>query len=126
MNPKKVYLTGPISGRPREEYMAAFARAEALLKEYGYTPVNPTKFLVCRWPWLYKLLGYELALLYDIWRLFHCNYLYKLPGWKDSRGSNIEACAAYHMCIINIPHRHRTIIDLKMAKFMEKNENQTN
>ena len=117
---KKIYISGPISGRPRDIYMAQFERAAELLKSYGYDPVNPTKFWVCRWRWLYRMLGYELTLLYDVWRLLQCHQIYKIPGWRESRGCNIESCFAFHFQIFPIGTKLRDTIDKKMAKFIEK------
>ncbi len=87
---KKVYISGPISGLDREEYMARFAFAELLMKKEGYKVLNPTRLAPCREPWLYKLLGYKLTLLYDLWHLMRCTHIFMLPGWTDSKGSSIE------------------------------------
>ena len=60
---KRVYISGRISDLPREQYMTMFGIAEQMLRKKGYKPVNPTRFLMCRWPWLYRLLGYNVTLL---------------------------------------------------------------
>lgn len=117
---KRVYISGQMSGLPREEYLARFAKAEELLKEQGYTVVNPTKFFICRHLWAYRIVGYVGALLYDLWRLNKCDLIYKMPGWKQSRGANIESCWAFHMGAYLLPPKTRTAIDLKLAKFAEK------
>lgn len=96
---KKVFISGKISGRPRAEYLAEFRAAEERLRAMGYRVSNPTRTLVCRWPLLYRLLGYNLTLLLDLWLLMRCDFIYKLPGWKRSRGANIESCVAYHFKI---------------------------
>lgn len=117
---KRVYISGQMSGLPREEYIARFAKAEALLREEGYRVVNPASLLPSRWPWLYRMMGYRLTLLYDLWRLSKCDLIYKLPGWRDSHGANIESCWAYHQNIGLIYANTRQRIDLKMAKFIDK------
>ncbi len=83
----KVYLSGPISGLERDEYMARFAYAEELVRKDGYDVCNPTRLLPCRWPWLYRLMGYKLTLRYDIWHLKKCDRIFMLPGWVTSIGA---------------------------------------
>lgn len=122
-----VYISGRMTDivpgdavKNREAYMARFGEAERLLRNAGYWVINPTTFLPSSWPWLYGLLGYKLTLLYDLWRLSRCDYIYKIPGWRESRGANIESCWAFHFRIWLLPKKKREQIDLKMAKFIEK------
>lgn len=107
----KVYISGRISGLDKEEYTATFAKAESLLKAEGYIVVNPTRTYLCRWNWLYRFVGYRLTLLYDLWLLMHCDRIYKMPNWKESRGANIESCVAYHFNIWTIANWQREKID---------------
>ena len=92
---KKVYISGPISGLPREEYIEMFEEAERVLRAQGYRVLNPTRLAPCRWPWLYKLLGYRLTLAYDLWHLKRCRKIYKIPGWQQSRGARLESMKAH-------------------------------
>ena len=117
---KRVYISGQMTGLLREEYLARFARAEELLMQEGYEVANPTKFFICRHLWAYRIIGYVCAQLYDLWRLNKCDMIYKIPGWKQSRGANIESCWAFHMGVYLLPPKTRASIDLKMAKFIEK------
>ena len=117
----RVYISGPITGLEREEYFARFARAEEILQEEGYTTLNPTRLLPSRWPWLYRLMGYRLTLLYDLWRLSKCDLIYKMPGWKESHGANIESCWAYNNGIFSVPRLQREAIDKRMVKFIFRN-----
>ena len=117
---KRVYISGQMSGLPREEYLARFAKAENLLRQEGFTVVNPARLLPSRWPWLYRLMGYRLTLLYDLWRLSRCDLIYKIPGWKESHGANIESCWAYHQNICLLYTKTREKIDKKMAKFIDR------
>ena len=117
---KRVYISGQMSGLPREEYLARFAKAESLLRQEGFAVVNPARLLPSRWPWLYRLMGYRLTLLYDLWRLSHCDLIYKIPGWKESHGANIESCWAYHQNICLLYTKTREKIDKKMAKFIDR------
>ena len=117
---KKVYISGRISDLPREQYMTMFRIAEQMLRKKDYEPVNPTRFFMCKYIWLYRLLGYRLTLLYDLWRLMRCDLIYKLPGWQQSRGANIESCVAYHMKIWPVPESHTKNLDKLLAELIEK------
>ena len=117
----KVYISGPMSNLTREHYMELFRRAEQSLRARGYTKVvNPIRVWACRWPWLYRLVGYRLTLLYDLWLLMRCDQIYKLPGWRNSRGANIESCVAYHFKIWPVPESQTKRLDKRLAKLMEK------
>ena len=94
MKKVKVYLSGAISGRDRKEYLSQFANAEKHLRQLGYDVCNPTKALPCRFLWIYKLLGYKLTLLFDLWLLSRCNRIYMLSGSENSKGSFLEKVAA--------------------------------
>ena len=108
---EKVYISGPITGHDRDEYMAAFARAERLLKNNGYRVANPTRHPPCRWRWLYRIMGYRLTLLYDLALLMRCDRIFLLPGWKDSHGACIESFTAYHLRIRRLPSPMKDILD---------------
>ena len=117
---KRVYISGQMSGLPREEYLARFAKAEELLKEQGYRVMNPTKLLPCKWKWLYRMMGYRLTILFDLWMLSKCDLIYKIPGWKDSHGANIESCWAYHNNIALLFAKTREKIDKEMVRFISE------
>ena len=117
---KKVYISGRISDLPREQYMTMFRIAEEMLRKKGYEPVNPTRFFMCKYIWLYRLLGYRLTLLYDLWLLMRCDHIYKLTGWRDSKGANIESCVAYHFKIWPVPQSDIKKLDKQLAKLMDK------
>ena len=111
MNNKKVYISGAITGWKRETYMARFQKAEELLTDYGYKPVNPTNFFICKHLWAYKLIGYILALLYDLWQLSKCEYIYVIPFSSNSHGVNIEQNFAENLNIETLPHEIKSKID---------------
>lgn len=105
-----------MTGIPREQYMELFRRAEESLRAQGYHKiVNPIRVWACRWPWLYKIIGYRLTLLYDLWLLMQCDQIYKLPGWRDSKGANIESCVAYHFKIWPVPQSDIKKLDKQLA-----------
>ena len=117
----KVYISGPMSNLTREQYMELFRRAEQSLRSQGYRKiVNPIRVWACRWPWLYRLIGYKLTLLYDLWLLMRCDQIYKMPGWRDSKGANIESCVAYHFKIWPAPDSQTKKLDKRLAKLIEK------
>ena len=110
-----------MSNLSRDQYMELFRRAEQSLHSQGYTKiVNPIRVWACRWPWLYRIVGYRLTLLYDLWLLMRCDLIYKLPGWRDSRGANIESCVAYHFKIWSVPQSVIGQLDKRLVKLMEK------
>ena len=117
----RVYISGPMSNLSREQYLELFKRAEQSLRSQGYTRVvNPIRVWACRWPWLYRIVGYRLTLLYDLWLLMRCDQIYKLPGWRDSKGANIESCVAFHFKIWPIPESQTKKLDKRLAKLVEK------
>ena len=117
----RVYISGPMSGLEMEQYMVLFRRAEQHLRDRGYQRiVNPIRVWACRWPWLYRIVGYRLTLLYDLWLLMRCDQIYKLPGWQLSHGANIESCVAYHFKIYPVPDSQTKKLDKRLAKLIEK------
>ena len=120
---QKVYISGRMSGLARKDYMAVFNKAEELIRARGYKVVNPARLPICRWPWLYRLLGYRIALLTDLYMLMRCDRIYKLPGWRESRGANIEGCTAYHFGVRLMPAEDYTAINAEIMKFMEQHTN---
>ena len=113
----------------REQYLEIFRRAEQSLRSQGYRKiVNPIRVWACRWPWLWKILvsitsentAYTLVLLYDLWLLSRCDNIYKLPGWRDSRGAQIESCMAFHFKIWPVPESQTKNLDKRLAKLIEK------
>ena len=86
-----------MSGLPREEYLRNFREAEKEVRDKGYTNiVNPINVWACRWPWLYRLVGYRLTLWYDIQLLKRCDAIYLLKGWNNSKGAIREYDVAWH------------------------------
>lgn len=133
MKQNRVYISGPMTdketGFVSEVNLQAFREAEKLLRNQGYRNiVNPIRVWVCRWPWLYRIMervvgcdtAYYSTLLYDLLLLRRCDLIYKLPGWRDSRGANIESCVAYHFKIWPVPQADIKKLDKQLAKLMEK------
>ena len=124
---KKVYISGRISDLPREQYMVYFQKVEELLKDDGFSVVNPTKFWFSRWYGkLERIVGgetaYRVTLLYDLLRLMKCDLIYKLPGWQQSRGANIESCVAYHMKVWPVSKKIVSRMDKAIEKMIIRDE----
>ena len=101
---KRVYISGPMTGLTRREFMRRFAVAEVTLARLGYEPVNPARFLVCK-PWLFRLIGYRITLIYDLWRLSRCDAVAYLPNWTASPGANVEHRYATSAGIPELPEQ---------------------
>ena len=130
---KRVYISGPMTdpktGKVSDENLTAFRRAHSLLSKEGYRRVtNPINVWVCRWPWMYRALerivgketAYRVVLMYDIMLMLRCDMIYKIPGWRESRGAQIESCVAFHLGVWPLPSKVRERVDKKLAKAMEK------
>ena len=87
---KRIYISGAISGLPRNEYIKHFADAEEKLVKRGYKVCNPTKLLPSKHLWVYHIIGYKLTLLYDIWHLLNCDGICMIDGWQWSKGARLE------------------------------------
>ncbi|MBR5007851.1 MAG: DUF4406 domain-containing protein [Methanocorpusculum sp.] len=89
----RVYLSGPITGLPREEYTRNFERAEQHYRGAGFEVVNPVK--------LGELLlnfkpdaTYEDFMLRDLEALGTCSHIALIAGWEDSPGAQREKAEA--------------------------------
>ena len=80
----KIYISGKISGTDLTETRKRFAAAANATKRLGYEPVNPLE------NGLSEHDSWEAHMLKDIADLLHCNAIYMLQGWKDSKGARIE------------------------------------
>ena len=124
---KRVDISGPMTdpktGEVSAENLLLFWKAEELLNKAGYDDtVNPVRVWACKFPWLYRLVGYRLTLLYDIWLLMRCTHIYKLPRWQQSRGANIESCVAYHLKIWPVKQKVIDAINKKLENIIKNNE----
>lgn len=103
MKRQRIYISGPMSGLPREEYLRRFRERHVLLELDGWQVVNPASLAPCRWPWLYRLLGYRRTLAYDLYWLRRCTHLYMLDGWQHSKGARLERLTARRLNIQLLP-----------------------
>jgi len=82
-----VYLSGKITGLPKNVYTANFAKAERFYKGCGFSVINPVTIgeaLLKRNP----KAEYEDFMKEDIKALKDCTHLALLDGWEDSNGAN--------------------------------------
>ena len=88
---KKVYISGPITGRKKEEYLADFNNAELWLTGLGYDVVNPTSYgVVEEWAWA-DYMRRDIKLLCD------CDCIYYVGNWEDSKGCCLEFNIAFQL-----------------------------
>lgn len=80
----KIYISGPITGHPRERVERAFAEAEAVIRGSGHEPVNPLdNGLPISATW-YEHMRTDLKMLLD------CDAIYMVGEWWHSSGAKIE------------------------------------
>ena len=121
MNKKRrIYISGPMTGIEPREYRHRFREAEAILRRHGYGCINPCRVWPCRFPWLYRLMNallgkrltYAVILAYDLILLMtRADGIAMLPGWKASRGAQIENYVARHFPLMGISRQAAEEID---------------
>ena len=95
MKDQRTYISGPISGLSREEYLKRFKDAKDFLEKAGHKHiVSPVNTWACRWLWIYRIIGYKLMLLYDIFLLLTCREMVLLRDWEKSKGCQAEKSVA--------------------------------
>ncbi|MFB7798961.1 DUF4406 domain-containing protein [Isoptericola sp. NPDC056134] len=90
----KVYLSGPMTGYPEQNYPAFFA-AESVLADLGHLVCNPA-----RQPERATWADYLRADLADV---LVADALAVLPGWEASRGAQLEVHVAHALGVPVIP-----------------------
>lgn len=93
---KKLYLCGPVSGRP-DCNKAAFDDAAYNLRQQGFDVVNPL-----------ELGGDEVDPTFEQWAsylkrdlpiMMNCDAVAVLDGWQDSKGAKLEIHVAMELGI---------------------------
>ncbi|WP_443739602.1 DUF4406 domain-containing protein [Treponema sp.] len=94
---KRVYISGQITGLDEGEYKALFKKAEDVLRQFGYEPVNPVTLdeteNTKNWSW-HDYMKRDIKIMCD------CGYIYLLPNWRNSKGATFEYMVAD---ALNIP-----------------------
>lgn len=91
--PVKIYISGPISGLPLEPCILRFTAAELKMRKSGFETVNP--FVINK----SRNRTWREYMVNDIKHLMHCDAIYMLDGWKNSKGARIEHFIATEMGI---------------------------
>lgn len=105
-NPKRVYLSGPMSGYPKLNF-EAFDYYEKTLTERGFAVMSPARLdsdefraAVLRGDHDGEnaQVGYDQkwvdSIVRDIEALSECNMVAVLPGWRKSLGARLEVTQA--------------------------------
>jgi hypothetical protein len=90
----KVYISGPITGLPRDLSRRIFTDAHRELAEQGHDPVNPFDIphpdgCGCLTP-VDGQHAWPCCLRKDIRTLVDCDAIYMLDGWQRSHGARLE------------------------------------
>jgi len=86
---KKIYISGPMSGIPDNNF-PAFSAATALLRGLGFEVVSPHEILAEDDTW-------EGLLKEDIRQMLDCDTVCKLDGWRNSGGASLEPHIAHQL-----------------------------
>ena len=98
MKTKKLYITGPMTGIPENNF-PLFHKVAKGLREMGYETVNPAELLPSG-----LSVEWEDFMREDITHLMKCDGVVLLPGWSRSRGAKIEVQLAMdlNMLIVSV------------------------
>ena len=110
---KKIYLSGPMTGKPNNN--SGFFNAEAeRLRALGYGVVNPAEINVN------TALTWEEYLKADLKQMLDCDTIAFLPGWLRSRGARLEHRVARELSF-NIVYAEDIVFEqgTEAAKLME-------
>ena len=116
-NKPRVYISGKISGLPKEEYTSKFNEAERRLRHLGFDVANPANDHVAEF--LAKI-SYRLVMLYDLLAVKGCACIYLLDNCTDSRGAaeEIECAILNDLAIVTEEMDDKSILEtLKWHSF---------
>jgi nucleoside 2-deoxyribosyltransferase len=81
----RVFLSGPVTGREKNDYMEEFTTAQKALEEKKFDVVNPAAVMESL-----PDMTYQEVMQLCLQLLEHCDLLVQLPNWKSSCGANME------------------------------------
>ena len=92
----RIYLSGKITGREKEDYSRQFARAESFYKTGGFDVVNPVKIgeEVLK---INPKAEWQDFMIRDLEALRTCTHIALLEGWEESKGAKMEKAEAEKM-----------------------------
>ena len=92
----RIYLSGKITGRDKEDYTKQFARAESFYKTGGFDVVNPVKIgeEVLK---INPKAEWQDFMIRDLEALRTCTHIALLEGWEESNGAKREKAEAEKM-----------------------------
>ena len=92
----RIYLSGKITGREKEDYTRQFARAESFYKTGGFDVVNPVSIgeEVLK---LNPNAEWQDFMIRDLEALRTCTHIALLEGWEESKGAKMEKAEAEKM-----------------------------
>ena len=90
MKQKTIYISGPITGLPGAFSAAQFARAERDLRDLGYRKIINPRFMFEG-----TGLSYDVIMRHCLDLVCSADIVLLLPGWRSSRGAQMELGAAY-------------------------------
>lgn len=83
-----VFIAGKVTGLHRQQTFNLFKNAEQYLHAKGFKTINPLSLAppICTWSYAMRIsLNYMVN---------HCNKLYLLDNWEDSKGARIQKSLA--------------------------------
>lgn len=94
----RLYISGPMTGRPQLNYPAFFT-AESQLRDMGYEVSNPAQYPDNGETW-------AECLRRDLKDLLECDGVAALPGWQKSKGARLEVNVARRlgMEVMDVKH----------------------
>lgn len=78
----KVYISGPMTGKPDYNRAAFFRAADELMKQWNYVPVHTA--------WMVDQLSWEDYMRMALQMMLMCDATYFLKGWEKSDGARTE------------------------------------
>lgn len=91
----RVYIAGPISGKP-DGNRAEFAAAAEKIRDLGAEPINPHRVAD-----LAGASSWRDCMIADLGEMIHADAVFLLQGWSLSKGAKIEADLALALAIPN-------------------------